>query len=161
MASDGPGSDYQIVFARSARRELENLPRPISLRVLRRIESLALTPRPRGCRKLVGSESLCGDSFEEPDANIAKMLNAIESLTHRQRVIWSRCNLREFNIGYDCGDEPWSFNQGLSNETLGRIAVARATVRWTLYPDRPANKGKSKNRKRPKSQRPTKRKKRG
>ncbi|MBW3599757.1 MAG: type II toxin-antitoxin system RelE/ParE family toxin [Planctomycetes bacterium] len=58
MASDGPGSEHQIVFARSARRELEDLPRPLGLRVLRRIESLAATPRPRGCRKLVGSANL-------------------------------------------------------------------------------------------------------
>ena len=58
MASDEPGTEYQIVFARSARRELDALPRSLGLRILRRIESLALTPRPRGCRKLVGSTNL-------------------------------------------------------------------------------------------------------
>jgi mRNA interferase RelE/StbE len=58
VASDGAGIEYQIVFARSARRELEDLPRPVGLRVLRRIESLTITPRPRGCRKLVGSANL-------------------------------------------------------------------------------------------------------
>ena len=58
MASDEPASEYQIVFARSARRELGDLPRPVGSRILRRIESLALTPRPRGCRKLVGSANL-------------------------------------------------------------------------------------------------------
>jgi len=58
VASDEPGTEYQIVFARSARRELDALPRSLGLRILRRIESLALTPRPRGCRKLVGSTNL-------------------------------------------------------------------------------------------------------
>ena len=58
MASDEPGTEYQIVFARSARRELDALPRSLGLRILRRIDSLALTPRPRGCRKLVGSTNL-------------------------------------------------------------------------------------------------------
>lgn len=58
MASDEPGTEYQIVLARSARRELDDLPRSLGLRILRRIESLALTPRPRGCRKLVGSTNL-------------------------------------------------------------------------------------------------------
>lgn len=58
MPSEGPESEHQIVFARSARRELEDLPRSVGLRVLRRIESLKGTPRPRGCRKLVGSDNL-------------------------------------------------------------------------------------------------------
>ena len=44
--------------------------------------------------------------------------------------------LREFNIGYDCGEEPWAFNQGLSAETLRRVAAVKASLRWTLYPDR-------------------------
>ena len=100
------------------------------------------------------------DSFEEPDPNIVKMLDAIESLKRTQRTIWSRCDFREFNIGYDCGDEPWSFNQGLSNETLSRIAAVGATLRWTLYPDRPATEGKSKKRKPLKSKPPSQRKKR-
>jgi len=50
--------EYQIVFARSARRELEALPARLAERVLRRIECLSATPRPRGCRKLSGKEHL-------------------------------------------------------------------------------------------------------
>jgi len=37
---------------------LDDLPRPPGLRILRRIELLASTPRPRGCRKLLGSTNL-------------------------------------------------------------------------------------------------------
>jgi mRNA interferase RelE/StbE len=48
--------EYLIVFARSARKELEALPNAIALRVLARIELLATEPRPRGCRKLSGSD---------------------------------------------------------------------------------------------------------
>ena len=51
-------ADYSIVFARSARRELERLNDPISSRILKRIESLASSPRPSGCRKLEGTENL-------------------------------------------------------------------------------------------------------
>lgn len=50
--------DYTINFARSAREELEDLPESVALRVLGRIEALAREPRPRGCCKLAGSESL-------------------------------------------------------------------------------------------------------
>ncbi|MCI0492428.1 MAG: type II toxin-antitoxin system RelE/ParE family toxin [Planctomycetes bacterium] len=50
--------EYEIVFARSARKELEDLPRRIAARVLRRIEGLAEDPRPASSRKLVGADRL-------------------------------------------------------------------------------------------------------
>ena len=51
-------AEYAIVFARSARKELEALAKPLSSRLLARIESLGRTPRPAGCRKLAGAPSL-------------------------------------------------------------------------------------------------------
>lgn len=75
--------------------------------------------------------------YEEPDPNIAFMLNAIETAGGEARACWEACTKREFDVGYDCGDEPWSFNQGISNETLRRMAACGATFRLTLYPHRP------------------------
>lgn len=51
-------SHYAITFARSARKELEALSRPLVARVLNRIEALARDPRPPGCRKLVGQGNM-------------------------------------------------------------------------------------------------------
>ena len=51
-------AEYSIVFARSARKELENFPPLLKTRVLNRIEKLSTNPRPAGVRKLVGSEYL-------------------------------------------------------------------------------------------------------
>jgi mRNA interferase RelE/StbE len=57
--ADGEHMDeYGVVFARSARKELEHLAEPLLSRVLRRIEALTLTPRPDGCRKLQGASNL-------------------------------------------------------------------------------------------------------
>lgn len=50
--------DYAITFARSARKELESLDASVVNRIFPRIEALAKEPRPRGCRKLHGEESL-------------------------------------------------------------------------------------------------------
>jgi mRNA interferase RelE/StbE len=58
VASDGPAGEYRIVFTRSARKELEALPRTVASRVLSRVEALASAPRPAGSRKLVGTENL-------------------------------------------------------------------------------------------------------
>ena len=51
-------AEYAITFARSARRELEGFPRSVVTRVLPRIESLGVSPRPAGCRKLQGTGAL-------------------------------------------------------------------------------------------------------
>lgn len=72
----------------------------------------------------------------EPEAHIAAMVLVVESLADHHRSLWLSCTLREFNIGYDCGIEPWAFNQGLSSGLLGRMASIGASLRFTLYPQR-------------------------
>jgi hypothetical protein len=79
----------------------------------------------------------------EPESNIAEMLGVLECLGDPLRNVWDLCTLREFNIGYNCGAKPWSFNQGLSNALLNRIAAAGASLRITLYPDRDEQEGKA------------------
>jgi hypothetical protein len=72
--------------------------------------------------------------YNTPEETMAVMLDAIESLSRTTRTLWTECSLREFNIGYVCGDHPWAFNHGLSNRTLVRAGTAGATLRITLYP---------------------------
>lgn len=76
------------------------------------------------------------EQHTEPEPNIAAMLAVVETLAPPFRAVWAGCSRREFNIGYDCGLEPWAYNQGLSAELLGRMAAVGASLRWTLYPDR-------------------------
>ena len=90
-----------------------------------------------------GEDGRCYAMFEvcnqyaEPDPNISHFLDIIESLGEPLRRIWMCCSKREFDIGYDCGEKPWGFNQALSAELLRRIANAGASLRITLYPDIP------------------------
>ncbi len=74
------------------------------------------------------------EHLRDPEATISGMLDAIESLEPDFLKLWAKCDLREFNIGYDCGEEPWAFNNGLSNSTLSRLAKLGATLRITIYP---------------------------
>lgn len=81
---------------------------------------------------------LCEDCNDtEPEPNIKCLLDAVDALSDDSRKLWARCSKREFDIGYDCGDEPWSFNQGISNDVLFRMANCGASLRITLYPHRP------------------------
>lgn len=82
------------------------------------------------------NEEFTDEHHHEPALHISAMLYVIESLATPLRLTWDNCRLREFNLGYDCGDEPWAFNQGLSADLMGRIAAAGASLRVTLYPDR-------------------------
>ena len=72
--------------------------------------------------------------YDQPETTILMLLDVIESLDEPSRRAWWECTKREFNIGYDCGSEPWAFNQALSNQTLLRMANAGAGLRITLYP---------------------------
>lgn len=74
------------------------------------------------------------EQFNDPEHSIARMLDAIESLPDHARALWDKCTKRDFNIGYDCGVEPWAFSQGLAKHTLRRLAATGASVSITLYP---------------------------
>ena len=49
-------NNYVVELKSLARKELESLPDTVLTRVVRKIESLAQTPRPVGCKKLRGYE---------------------------------------------------------------------------------------------------------
>jgi mRNA interferase RelE/StbE len=51
-------ADYDIVFIRAARRELEALPDEVGERILSSIRPLGKTPRPPGAKKLKGESNL-------------------------------------------------------------------------------------------------------
>jgi mRNA interferase RelE/StbE len=51
-------AEFTVVFARSARKELQSLDPPVASRILKRIEALVSSPRPAGARKLEGATDL-------------------------------------------------------------------------------------------------------
>jgi mRNA interferase RelE/StbE len=51
-------ADYAVVFARSARKELQNLDPQVGRRILKSIETLVANPRPSGVVKLEGASDL-------------------------------------------------------------------------------------------------------
>jgi hypothetical protein len=73
-------------------------------------------------------------SDQQPQATIEAMLDVIEKLPKEAMARWRKCTQREFNIGYDCGREPWAFTQGLSSTLLGRMAALEISLGVTLYP---------------------------
>ena len=50
-------AEYKVEILPAARKELASFHDPLFKRMARQLRSLALEPRPRGCRKLVGTTS--------------------------------------------------------------------------------------------------------
>ena len=48
-------SSYLVTFAKSASKELSRLDAPLVKRIIAKTETLAIEPRPPGCKKLEGS----------------------------------------------------------------------------------------------------------
>ena len=51
-------ASYAVVFARSARKELQNLDPQVARRIIKQIEALVTDPRPSGVVKLEGATDL-------------------------------------------------------------------------------------------------------
>ena len=49
-------SSYRVALAASAAKELHGLPAKMVVRIIPRLEHLASTPRPPGCKKLKGGD---------------------------------------------------------------------------------------------------------
>jgi len=81
---------YSVVFTRSARKELENLDHIIALRILKKIEELPTNPRPSGCKKLSGENSLwrirIGDYRVIYAINDSRQLIDVTIIRHRSTV---------------------------------------------------------------------------
>ena len=59
-------SEYKIIFARSARKELQGLPLDLAERVLQKIELLSVNARPLACRLSGGRvRRPCGGSVAD------------------------------------------------------------------------------------------------
>ena len=74
---------------------------------------------------------------EDAETTIRELLESIENLDADSRKAWEGCIRREFNLGYDCGDEPWAINHAVSVESLTRMASLGIAMRITIYPVTP------------------------
>lgn len=82
--------NYTIIFARSARRELERLHINLIARILPRIEALANNPYPRGCQKVRGTDNLwrirVGDYRVIYEVDKVKQIVDITAVRHRREA---------------------------------------------------------------------------
>ena len=70
------------------------------------------------------------------DANelIQSFCNLIENLAAEARDCWNEASLKVFDIGYEAGLGPKSYESTLRPETVAAVAAVGAAIRVTIYP---------------------------
>ena len=66
---------------------------------------------------------------------LVAMLTILEAMGADAREAWEASTAREFNLGYDCGTEPWAYNDGIGPDVIRRISELGGALRITLYPE--------------------------
>lgn len=83
-------AEYAVTLSRSARKELEKLPPQLVERIFPKIESLALQPRPTGCKKLKGAQNLwrirVGDYRVVYSVNDSSRIVDVTAVRHRSEA---------------------------------------------------------------------------
>lgn len=69
------------------------------------------------------------------EQTLRRFLKILERLSGDELKEWRGCNHKVFNIGFDCGNEPWAFSNSLSSDTLKRICALGAEIEITIYPE--------------------------
>jgi mRNA interferase RelE/StbE len=82
--------DYNISFRRSAEKDMRRLSSSVRDRVFEAVEGLAKSPRPSGCKKLVGSANAyrirVGDYRVVYSVDDVVLIVAVEKVCHRGEV---------------------------------------------------------------------------
>ncbi|MGZ0173237.1 MAG: hypothetical protein ACKVHE_27225 [Planctomycetales bacterium] len=82
-------------------------------------------------------ESALDDGVSKRDAatDILTIVEAINSLSLAVKEELDKCYLREFNIGFHCGDT-WAYAHTLPTDIVRAVADAGCSIAVTLYPMR-------------------------
>ncbi|UJB70678.1 hypothetical protein HRE53_06315 [Acaryochloris sp. 'Moss Beach'] len=75
--------------------------------------------------------NLSGDSCA--DLAIQAILAVLPQLSAQAKRQWDNCYLREFDLGFECGDT-WAYPYALTAESIRLIAEANCSLSVTLYP---------------------------
>ena len=69
------------------------------------------------------------------EGDILLIVNALNSLSDTAKSELGRCFLREFNIGFECGDS-WGYVHSVPQNAIASVADAECSLAVTLYPMR-------------------------
>ena len=72
--------------------------------------------------------------FDEA-TNILLIIDALKALSKQAKAEFAACYLREFNLGFHCGDT-WAFGHQISEAEVRSVAELECSIAVTHYPTR-------------------------
>jgi hypothetical protein len=78
----------------------------------------------------------------DPNTIIGHFCHLVESMRPRLRRAWDAAFLKVFDVGYESGAAPKSYQSELRPETVVAVARVGASLRITVYPVSRANRRK-------------------
>ena len=79
------------------------------------------------------------EDFDEPLANIAAILDILDSLPEPHLTTWANCTRRELDIGFDSPAMRPELDLTFPCDLLARVVGVKATLRVTVYPSHSAD----------------------
>jgi hypothetical protein len=70
---------------------------------------------------------------QDPEGLILGYIELIKNFSDDAKDAWNRAHKKSFDLGYECGFQPYSINNELSNSTINAVASVGASVIFTLY----------------------------
>ncbi|MFH1778268.1 MAG: hypothetical protein ABH952_12060 [Candidatus Omnitrophota bacterium] len=82
-----------------------------------------------------GTYAICNPQYKTPKKTIEIFLKELSQMGETIRKQWDQCNLKEFDIGYECGQKPGAFNNEIPKDILGKLIELDIGIRITIYPE--------------------------
>jgi hypothetical protein len=70
----------------------------------------------------------------DADGIISNFCLLIENLSLETKTIWEKCCSKKFDIGFESGDFPRSYQTEIRADTIERVAKIGASIGVTIYP---------------------------
>ncbi len=78
------------------------------------------------------------ETYETPEAVIAKLCSMVESLPSHARSNWDECEVRRFDIGFESGNTKLAISTKIKQETIKRVSGIGGSLAITIYPVSPS-----------------------
>jgi hypothetical protein len=70
---------------------------------------------------------------QDPETLILGYIELIKNFSDDAKDAWNKAHKKAFDLGYECGFQPYSINNQLSASTINAVASVNASIVFTLY----------------------------
>ena len=70
----------------------------------------------------------------DADGIISRFCSIIENLSVESKSVWENCHSKRFDVGFESGDFPRSYQTEIRADTIERVARLGASIVLTIYP---------------------------